>query len=348
MSEDRARVLLADDSMVVRAVIRGQLATEPHELIEACDGDEALALVRRHHPDVVLLDVEMPGLTGYEVLSAMQTDTDLAHIPVVFLSGRVTADDVAKGLRLGAHDYLRKPVEPGELIARLTAALRSKRLHDRLRQDNDHLRELAPVDALTGALDIRGLQRCISELAARSHSAGSPLGAVLLDIDGLEQINAEHGWEGGDAVLRTITERTSRCTEADHVVGRCGPDELLVLLPGVGADEARRFAERLHYTVTDEPHALPTGSIDVNVCVGSGSVSDGDSARLLATVQQDIVAQKRTLPEQPPAAPLPESLVSVTPEIDLEPAVVRSNAPAVAASSGNAHLLARIRQQMDS
>lgn len=335
MSEDRARVLLADDSMVVRAVIRGQLATEPHELIEACDGDEALALVRLHRPDVVLLDVEMPGLTGYEVLSAMQNDADLAHIPVVFLSGRVTADDVAKGLRLGAHDYLRKPVEPGELIARLTAALRSKRLHDRLRQDNDHLRELAPVDALTGALDIRGLQRCISELAARSHGTGVPLGAVLLDIDGLEGINAKHGWEGGDKVLRTITERTSRCTEADHVVGRCGPDELLVLLPGVGADEARRFAERLHYTVTDEPHMLTTGPIDVNVCVGSGSVSDGDSTRLLAMVQQSIVAQKQARAEP-------------VPEIDLEPEVVRTASAATECSSGNADLLARIRQQMDS
>ncbi len=357
MTEIPARVLLADDSMVVRAVIRGQLAPECHELIEAADGTQALADIRAHRPDAVLLDVEMPGMTGYEVLAAMQADPELAHIPVVFLSGRVTADDVATGLKLGAHDYLRKPVEPGELIARLTAALRSKRLHDRLRQDNDHLRELAAVDSLTGTLDIRGLQQCISELGERSRASGSPIGAVLLDIDRLGQINAEHGWDGGDKVLRAIAERTSRCVDADQVVGRCGPDELLVLLPGADEDEARRFADRLRYTVTDSPHALPTGTIEVDVRVGHGSVIGGDTTGLLAQVQQSVIDQKRSTASHLPEAPLSEVAAEpVTqappppPPADPAPATEPTPAPpsTAEAPADNSHLLAKIRQQMNS
>lgn len=361
MTEIPARVLLADDSMVVRAVIRGQLAPECHELIEAADGTQALADIRAHRPDAVLLDVEMPGMTGYEVLAAMQADPELAHIPVVFLSGRVTADDVAKGLKLGAHDYLRKPVEPGELIARLTAALRSKRLHDRLRQDNDHLRELAPVDSLTGTLDIRGLQQCISDLGERSRQTGSPIGAVLLDIDRLGQVNEDHGWDGGDKVLRAIAERTSRCLDADQVVGRCGPDELLVLLPGAGEDEARRFADRLRYTVSDAPHELATGTIEVDVRVGHGSVTGGDTTGLLAQVQQSVIDQKRAttadmadvplvedapepVTQAPPPPPPPPPPADALPATEPPPAP----APAEPAPADNSHLLAKIRQQMNS
>ena len=127
------KILVADDSLVVRSVIRKQLAEHGFLIADVADGDAALTACRQEPPDVLLLDVEMPGLTGYDVLAQMQADLRLAHIPVVFLSGRVSTDDVAKGLALGAHDYLRKPTEPGELLARVTAAARVKARYDALR-----------------------------------------------------------------------------------------------------------------------------------------------------------------------------------------------------------------------
>jgi diguanylate cyclase (GGDEF)-like protein len=286
------RILIADDSMVVRAVIKNQLASEKYDLVEAASGDEALARCRADAPDVVLLDVEMPGMNGYEVLQAMKADPKLVDVPVVFLSGRVSADDVARGLELGAHDYLRKPAEAGELIARVTAALRTKALHDQLRRDNAHLRELAPLDSLTGALDIRGLQHRLKELADETRSSGHPLGAVLLDVDALAAINERFGWDGGDDVLRVIASRITARLTPDQSLGRCGPDELLVLLPGVDDDGAHAFASQLRSAVSAAPHVLAGEPVIVEVSVGAAATRDGQAEQLLVALQEAIVADK--------------------------------------------------------
>jgi two-component system cell cycle response regulator len=146
------KVLIADDSLVVRSVIRKQLSSEGFAIAEVADGDAVLRACRAEPPDVILLDVEMPGMSGYDVLAAIQSDPALAHIPVVFLSGRVATDDVARGLELGAHDYLRKPTEPSELLARVTAAVRAKARYDSLRRDNAALRmaTATPVQSVVG------------------------------------------------------------------------------------------------------------------------------------------------------------------------------------------------------
>lgn len=305
MSDRPSKILLADDSMVVRAVVRGQLVGQDYELVEAADGVEALEQVRVNPPDVVLLDVEMPGRNGYEVLEALQADPSTSHIPVVFLSGRVTADDVARGLKMGAHDYLRKPVEPGELIARLTAALRTKALHDRLRRDNDQLREIASVDALTGVVDVRGLQRLLKDLADDSRRTGLPIGGMLLDVDGLEGVNTRFGWDGGDSVLREIASRLSGALHPGHVLGRCGPDELLVLMPGADGIEALEQAERLRAVAMAGPHVLSGEEISVSVSVGAASIVDGDAPTLLADLQREIVADKSRPRTAPPAQAIP-------------------------------------------
>ena len=124
--------------------------------MEAVDGEDALAVCREHGPDVILLDVEMPRLDGHGVLAALQRSPELADIPVVFLTARTTTEDVVEGLRLGAHDYLRKPFEAAELLARVSAALRVKTLQDELRQRQHRARVPS---------------------AARTRSPGCPTGA---------------------------------------------------------------------------------------------------------------------------------------------------------------------------
>lgn len=345
MSERPSKILLADDSMVVRAVVRGQLVGQDYDLVEAADGVQALEMVRADPPDVVLLDVEMPGRNGYEVLEALQADPATSHIPVVFLSGRVTADDVARGLKMGAHDYLRKPVEPGELIARLTAALRTKALHDRLRRDNDQLREIAPVDSLTGVVDIRGLQRMLKDLADDSRRSGLPIGGVLLDVDGLEAINTRFGWDGGDSVLREIASRLSGALRPGHVLGRCGPDELLVLMPGADAAEAAAHAERLRAAATLRPHVFGTEAVSVSVSVGASSIAGGDAPTLLADLQREIVADKN----RSDAAPLvaDESQRPAVPSLPADAAVAEVSPVQEAADTAwdPERLMAQIRMR---
>jgi two-component system cell cycle response regulator len=301
----RPRILIADDSMVVRAVIGKQLGSEGFELLEAADGDAALAVCRATPPDVVLLDVEMPGRTGYDVLSVMQAEESLAGIPVIFLSGQVSAEHVATGLRIGAHDYLRKPVETGELLARVTAALRTKALQDRLRRDNAQLRQLAPIDPLTGVLDVRGLQERLEAMAEDATLRGRPLAGVLLDVQGLDVINATSGWAVGDEVLRHLAELVSAMIGPGEVVGRCGPDEFLVLLPGTELATAEALARSLQTRVASVPVVVGPDEVVVRIAVGAAVTVDG-SAEALVLALQDAIAGGSPAPAAAATAPMPE------------------------------------------
>ena len=164
-------VLVVDDSLVVRAVVRSRLEEEGYRVIEAVDGIAALDECRRAAPDVVLLDVEMPGIDGREVLRRLKADPGLADIPVVFLTARTGMADVVDGLRSGAHDYLRKPFEPEELVARVAAAAHVKKLQDRLRERNADLETMSRTDLLTGLYNRRHLDGRTHPPACDRHSA---------------------------------------------------------------------------------------------------------------------------------------------------------------------------------
>ena len=172
-NRDRATVLVADDSLVIRAVVRGGLEDEGYRVVEAVDGLAALEQCRRDPPDVILLDIEMPGLDGYEVLAALKGDAELQDIPVVFLTSRSGITDVVAGLRGGAHDYLKKPFEHVELLARVGSAVHVKKLQDQLRQRNADLDRMSRTDALTGLYNRRHLDE---QLAA---SSPTPTGTTI-------------------------------------------------------------------------------------------------------------------------------------------------------------------------
>jgi two-component system, cell cycle response regulator len=336
MNASRPRVLIADDSMVVRAVIGKQLGSEGYELLEAADGDAALAACRSSAPDVVLLDVEMPGQTGYDVLSAMQAEPDLAGIPVIFLSGQVSADHVATGLRLGAHDYLRKPVETGELLARVTAALRTKVLQDRLRRDNAQLRQLAPIDPLTGVLDVRGLQERLEALAEDARLHGRCLAGVLLDVQALDTINNAFGWAAGDEVLRSLAELVSGMIAPGEVVGRCGPDEFLILLPNTDLVTADALSRSLQARVGSSSVRVGSDDVAVRIAVGAAATEDGSAEALVRSLQEAIttgVAQPAGGPPPvAPAAPAPAPAAVASPPPAAEPVPAVVVAPPVSSS----------------
>ena len=133
-ASDPAVVLVAEDSMMVRALLRAQLRDRGYEVVEAVDGEQALVVAAETSPDVILLDIEMPRMDGFETLERLKAHETLSQIPVIMVTGRTTAADVVRGLESGAHDYLRKPFEAAELAARVHGALRTKRLQDEVRE----------------------------------------------------------------------------------------------------------------------------------------------------------------------------------------------------------------------
>jgi two-component system, cell cycle response regulator len=277
-----ATVLIADDSLVIRAVVRAGLESEGYQVVEAVDGAAALDRCRRQPPDVVLLDIEMPGLDGYEVLAQLKADPDLKDIPIVFLTSRTGMDDVVAGLRGGAHDYLKKPFEPPELLARVASAVHVKKLQDQLRERNVQLDEMSRTDALTGLYNRRHLD---DELARRHSDArrhGEAVSVIILDIDHFKKVNDGYGHPAGDLVLRDFAGRLIAQLRTGDVAGRWGGEEFLVILPRTALPGAHLVADRIREAVAATPFLAGDEQIRVTV---SGGCATGPVASL-----QDLVS----------------------------------------------------------
>jgi two-component system cell cycle response regulator len=274
-------ILIAEDSRVMRAILREPLRGHGYRVLEAADGEQALACCVRERPDVVLLDVEMPVMDGHQVLARIKQQPELADVPVVFLTARATTEDVVQGLRLGAHDYLRKPFEASELLARVSAALRVKSLQDELRRRNLELDQMSRTDALTGLHNRRHLEERLGEFVSLARRHGEDLAAAMIDLDHFKRVNDTAGHPAGDAVLRVTAERLRDILRAEDVLGRRGGVEFLALLPRTDTAGAQLAAERMRQAVAGQPIPLPEGEIRVTASIGVATGVDHGAAGLV-------------------------------------------------------------------
>jgi two-component system, cell cycle response regulator len=288
-------VLLVEDSAAIRALVRRMLVAGGHTVVEAARGADALALCREQQPDVVLLDVEMPGMSGWDVLAAMKADPGLRDVPVVFLTGRSDTADMVDGLRLGAHDYLRKPCEPTELLARVQAAARVKRLQDELRQRNEELDLVSRTDALTGLRNRRHVEEYLTKLVSLARRNVEPIAVLIVDIDHFKSVNDGHGHDAGDAVLREVAGRMVDSVRLEDMVGRWGGEEFLVVLPNTAAQGAAELAERLRQVVAGEPCRLPDGgAVPVTISLGCAASVIDDAATLARSADAAMYEAKES------------------------------------------------------
>jgi two-component system cell cycle response regulator len=288
-------VLLVEDSAAIRALVRRMLVAGGHTVVEAAGGAAALAVCREQQPDVVLLDVEMPEMSGWDVLAAMKADPDLRDVPVVFLTGRSDTTDMVDGLRLGAHDYLRKPCEPTELLARVQAAARVKRLQDELRQRNEDLDRISRTDALTGLRNRRHVEEYLVKLTSLARRNAEPIAVLVIDIDHFKSVNDTHGHDAGDAVLREVAGRMLGSVRLEDMVGRWGGEEFLVVLPNTAAEGAAELAERLHQVVGETPCRLADGeAVQVTISVGCAASLMDDAGRLVRSADAAMYEAKES------------------------------------------------------
>ncbi|MDP9389575.1 MAG: diguanylate cyclase [Actinomycetota bacterium] len=265
-----ATVLVVDDSGAIRRILRRSLESVGYRVQEAPDGEQALAACRAERPDLVLLDVDMPGLDGLSTLRAMKADDELRSLPVLFLTARTDAAEVADGLDLGAADYLRKPCDAAELTARVNAALRDAAREQDLARRAAELDNLATTDALTGLGNRRRLEMRVVELAG-TRGADAAVGVLLLDVDHFKRVNDEQGHLVGDLVLRILGGRLQSALESEAAVVRWGGEEFLALAPDASEDDLVPLAERVRRAVCGSPFSLGGGRLlDVTVSVGCG------------------------------------------------------------------------------
>jgi diguanylate cyclase (GGDEF)-like protein len=275
-------ILLAEDSMVIRAVLRRYLEAEGYAVVEAEDGQAAIDLCHLAPPDTVLLDIEMPGLNGHQVLAHLKADDELKDIPVVFLTGKAGGtEDIVAGLRSGAQDYLKKPFEPAELIARVGAAVRTKRLQDQLRDRSAEFDRMSRTDALTGLYNRRHLEERLREVDSAARRHNYVVGVVMLDIDLFKRVNDTEGHQGGDDVLREFTRRLQGEVREEDVVGRWGGEEFLLILVETEIEGVSALAERIRRAVADTPFLVGDHEITVTMSGGCSVGPAGDTDDLV-------------------------------------------------------------------
>lgn len=249
--EHAARILVAEDSALLRRMIGDVLRGNGWTVLEALDGASALHMARTEDPSVLLMAREMQGLDGLTVLDALRGDPHTADMPVVFVTGHTDARDLAEGLERGAHDYVRKPVDPVELVARIRTALRLRALHDELARRNAELEQLARTDVLTGLANRRHADDVLRATIASARRHDRTLSAVLVDVDRFKAVNDAHGHAAGDAVLREIAVRLAAGLREEDVAARWGGEEFLLLLPD--SPDATVVCERLRASIAGTP-----------------------------------------------------------------------------------------------
>jgi len=261
------RLLLVDDDVESLAVVRARLADDGIEISCATGGSAGLEAAKSQHPDLILLDLDMPDMNGFDVCRILKADPELCMIPVLFLSGSGTPGDKVRGLDLGAVDYITKPFDDFELRARVRAAIRTKQLQDLLI-------EHAHIDPLTGLPNRRALMDRLRMEWARLQRHGGALSFIMADIDYFKRVNDSYGHSIGDKVLQEVARTIARqCRESD-LPARYGGEEFAIVVPDEGisgavqlAERCRREIENVHLSAKGKP-IRPTASFGVAAAEG--------------------------------------------------------------------------------
>ena len=273
------RILYADDSRTLRATLGDQMRAMGHEVVEASDGREALEKFGSQPPDLVVLDVEMPLMNGYDTARQIRkTNGEHDWIPIIFLSGNVRDTDIATGIEAGGDDYLSKPVSPTVLRAKINAMQRitgmRRRLID-LSQElagiNANLREQSTQDSLTGIPNRRAFDAVFEQQWNHGARTGKPLALLLADVDYFKRYNDNYGHQKGDECLRAVAGalREAALRKVD-LVARYGGEEFAMMLPDTPAVSALLVAGRLLEAVRALrlPHANSSASGHVTISLG--------------------------------------------------------------------------------
>lgn len=281
------RVLVVDDCEHIRALVKVRLRNDLVALHFACGGAEGLAACRKLLPDLVLLDWDMPDMSGPEVLKRLKADATTLQIPVIMLTGEMATEAKVSAFDMGAADYITKPFDATELRARVRAALRTKYLLDLLSQK-------AMIDGLTGLWNRAFFNERLPSEIALSRRTANPLSLLMVDLDHFKSINDRHGHPFGDEVLKTVARALQSRVRVSDVVCRYGGEEFSVILPNTDAPRAQTLAENLRELISDLRFVRGRETLAITASFGvSDLAAEQDALSLLQVADGALYHAKR-------------------------------------------------------
>lgn len=275
MSMKKPTILAVDDTVQNLDVLEELL--DEYRVIDATNGKDAISLVKEQRVNLILLDIMMPEMDGFEVCKILKSDEKTKDIPIIFITAKSDEDSIEKAYDLGAIDYVTKPFLPKELLSRIKKELRIQELIEKLE-------ELASKDTLTQLYNRRFFYESAIKMIAHSKRYNKPVSIIMLDIDHFKSVNDRYGHKAGDEVLKELAQIMQNRRRKSDMVVRLGGEEFAILLPETSKEQAYKIAQQLRQTIEKNRVNLSDGNtIYFTASMGISSVdmdkeSDIDAA----------------------------------------------------------------------
>ncbi len=249
------KILAIDDSVLNLKLLKGFLEHEGFEVLTSTNSLDTLPMAIQHTPDLILLDVMMPGIDGLGILKLLKQNALTSTISVLMVTARTKGEDVRVALEGGAFDYVKKPLDEVEIVARVRSALRYKDYHDRLLA-------MAMQDSLTGLYNHALLIELLDKEIYNARRKGLSVAFAMMDIDHFKRVNDQYGHLAGDYVLKEVARILTVSLRKGDPIGRYGGEEFGFILTGIALEQAVALCERVRQSIAEfsfshEGHEIP-------------------------------------------------------------------------------------------
>jgi diguanylate cyclase (GGDEF)-like protein len=279
-------VLVVDDSPFSRKLLEHALSGDPYSLLFAENGSEALQLFKEHRPAIVVTDWMLPDSSGPELCKKIRAESSSSYTYIILLTSMTEKKDIVLGLSSGADDYLTKPFDRGELLARIGVGRRMIDLHRQIDTKNKLLEELAHTDPLTGLPNRRAIEEWSNRQLRGAARHGFPLWVVHVDLDSFKNINDSYGHDAGDQVLCRVAAILKEHTRASDISGRMGGDEFLLVITHVDEKCVPLTVERLRDQIRSQQFSFDGKTVSITASIGVCGFSGKEPPEFSKLVQQ--------------------------------------------------------------
>ena len=282
INKECQNIYIVDDILENIQVLGKILVDHGYNIQVAHSGEQLLTGIQKKIPDLILLDVSMPGMDGYEVCRTLKKKDATKDIPVIFLTARTDKDDIIKGFKAGGIDYITKPFHADELLIRVNTHLQLKQAHDLIKQQkedlqqkNDELYSLSITDGLTKIHNRLFFMDILKKEFSRSQRHSADLSCILFDLDHFKIINDTYGHLTGDYVLKETARHVKTVVREEDYLARYGGEEFIILLPDTGIDQAYTVAEKIRKIIEASQFSDDDTVVSVSISLGVSSSTSG-------------------------------------------------------------------------
>lgn len=282
------KILVADDSKTTLALITESLKKMGHTIIAVSNGFDAIEVYKTKHPDLIILDVIMEGMDGFECAKRIRSIDVDEWIPIIFLSGAVDDENIAKGIDAGGDDYLTKPFSEITLASKIKAMQRISDMRKKLCVTTHKLKLLSSTDPLTGLYNRLQFETTIKEKTTNAHESKESIALLFLDLDNFKTINDTLGHHAGDLLLKEVANRLKSCLRSKDFIARLGGDEFAIILDKIENRKiVEELAQKLIYII-DQPYKLENDQVTVGASIGIAYFPSKDTSMETLVINADI------------------------------------------------------------